>query len=206
MQCVLVHGLGQTSESWERVVSTLSRSDILCPNLYRLAEVTPISYEALYRSFSDDCNGLDGPIDLCGLSLGGVLALHYTAEHPEKARSLVLAAAQYKMPKRLLQLQNLVFSLMPAKAFVQTGLKKQEMLALCQSMEELDFTNVLPKISCPTLVVCGQKDTANLKAARQLAKQIPGAGLKIIPGAGHEVNTNAPEEFAKLLYAFYEVI
>lgn len=206
MRCVLIHGLGQTAESWEPVLSNLNRTDVLCPNLYRLAEDIPITYDSLYRGFSDYCNGLDGCLDLCGLSLGGVLALHYTAENPEKVRSLVLAAAQYKMPKRLLQFQNLLFSLLPERAFAQTGLKKRDMLTLCRSMMRLDFSQSLPGISCPTLVVCGQKDSANKKAAMELARQIRSAQLKILPSAGHEVNMAAPEEFAGLLSDFYDTL
>lgn len=206
MGCVLVHGLGQTAECWKAVASCLNRTDIVCPELYRLADGKPLSYDRLYRSFSDYCGGLEDTIDLCGLSLGGVLALHYASEYPEKVRSLVLAAAQYKMPKRLLQFQNLMFSIMSENAFAQTGLKKQEMLALCRSMEELDLSKALPHISCPTLVVCGRKDGANRKAARQLASQIPSAQLIIIPGAGHEVNTTAPVYFAELLCTFYKAL
>lgn len=206
MGCVLVHGLGQTAESWEPVLSKLNRTDVHCPKLYCLAEGKPITYDSLYHGFSDYCSGLDGSLDLCGLSLGGVLALHYTAENPEKVRSLVLAAAQYKMPKGLLQFQNLLFSLIPERAFAQTGLKKRDMLALCKSMMKLDFSKSLPRISCPTLVVCGQKDSTNKKAAMELARQIRSAQLKLLPGAGHEVNTIAPEEFAGLLCAFYDAL
>ncbi|MFR5555446.1 MAG: alpha/beta fold hydrolase [Coprococcus sp.] len=38
---------------------------------------------------------------LCGLSLGGILALQYALEHPQKVASVVLIGTQYTMPKRL---------------------------------------------------------------------------------------------------------
>lgn len=204
MRCVLIHGLGQTTESWNPVVSHLHRQDVCCPDLFPIPQNEPLTYPALYRTFAGYCSGLDNTVDLCGLSLGGVLALNYAIDHPEKVHSLVLAAAQYKMPKGLLRIQNVLFSVMPEKAFSQTGLRKKDMIALCASMMELDFGTSLSEIHCPTLIVCGQRDSANQKASRELAGQIPRAQMKIIPGAGHEINTDTPEEFAKLLYAFYE--
>ncbi len=71
-------------------------------------------------------------MDLCGLSLGGVLALQYTIEHPEKVNSLVLIAAQYKMPAKLLKPQNSFFRFMPKSSFQQTGFGKREFMELCK--------------------------------------------------------------------------
>lgn len=206
MEHIFLHGLGQAPESWNRVLEKLGIKNADCPNLPAFAAGKPVTYAGLYRALTDEFDAAEGKINLCGLSLGGVLALNYTLEHPDKVRTLVLIAAQYRMPKRTLRLQNSLFRLMPKGMFAQTGFSKEDMISLCASMTELDFSGALSGISCPTLVVCGQKDTANLKAARQLAKQIPGAGLKIIPDAGHEINTNAPEEFAGLLCAFYKAL
>ena len=206
MAGIFLHGLGQTAESWDQVLSLLNRTDILCPDLFGLAEGKPITYGTLYRSFSGYCDALDGCVDLCGLSLGGVLALNYTAENPEKVHSLVLAAAQYRMPKTILRLQNTLFRLMPGFLLDHAGLSKKEMISLCGSMIELDFSQVLPEMHCPTLVLCGEKDTANRKASAELAQRIPGAQLRTIPEAGHEINLDAPEELARLLRTFYEEI
>lgn len=45
------------------------------------------------------CDKFDEPIDWCGLSLGGVLALNYAIERPDKVKSLVLIATPYMIPK-----------------------------------------------------------------------------------------------------------
>ena len=81
-----------------------------------------------------------GKIDLCGLSLGGILSLHYAAEHPEKVKSLVLIGTQYVMPKKLLKIQSAVFRLMPAKAFASMGFSKKDFLQLSGTMADLDLS------------------------------------------------------------------
>ena len=42
---------------------------------------------------------------MCGLSLGGILALQYAIEHPEHIHALALIGTQYTMPKTLLRIQ-----------------------------------------------------------------------------------------------------
>ena len=70
-------------------------------------------------------------------------------------------------------------------------------------MVDLDFRGELGRIACPALILCGERDRANKKAALELRDGIPGAELAWVPGAGHEVNREAPEALAALLEAFY---
>lgn len=202
MEHIFLHGLGQSPESWNGVLEQLD-THANCPDLSTLSSATPLTYSGLYRGFSEKCDTTEGKIHLCGLSLGGVLALNYALEHPDKVYSLVLIAAQFRMPKRTLRLQNGLFRLMPKRMFAQTGFSKADMISLCASMTELDFSGSLPKIHCPVLIICGEKDTANLRASKELTERIPSARLEIVPGAGHEVNLETPERLAELLQAFY---
>lgn len=169
----------------------------------KLCREGDVTYPALYAAFSELCDSIQEPIDLCGLSLGGVLALHYAIEHPNNVHSLVLIAAQYKMPKQLLRLQNLLFHFMPSSMFRQTGFQKKDFLQLCKSMMDLDFSSSISEINCPTLVICGAKDSANNQASKGLATAISGAQLQVIPNCGHEVNLEAPEQLAEILRNFY---
>lgn len=114
-------------------------------------------------------------------------------------KRLVLIAPQYKMPKGLLKFQNLMFRFMPEKAFADMGMKKRDFIALTNSMLELDFTERLQEISCPVLVLVGEKDRANQKAAEEIAAKIPNAERKIVKDAGHEVNADAPERLAEIM-------
>lgn len=207
MNPIFLHGLGQTPASWDKTVACLgleNRAD--CLDLQSLVSGGEVTYQNLYAAFSAHCDGLGGALDLCGLSLGGVMALNYAACHPQKMRSLVLVAAQYQMPKKLLRFQNLIFRFSPSSMFQQTGFGKADFLKLCQTMMALDFSDSLSGVTCPVLVLCGEKDSANKKAAIALAERLSHARLQIIPGAGHEVNVEAPEALAKTLQSFYDGI
>lgn len=111
---------------------------------------------------------------------GGVLALQYAAEHPERVNSLALIGARASMPGGLLAIQNLMFRLMPAESFRKIGMEKQAVIKLCASMAELDLRPVLEQITCPVLVLCGEKDRANRRAAEELGRMLPNGELRLI--------------------------
>lgn len=204
MPIVFLHGLGQKPEDWNSVVNRLAKgSRTLCPNLYAL-ERDGEDYPALYGAFERYCDGLEEQLDLCGLSLGGVLALQYAAEHPERVNSLALIGARASMPKALLALQNLLFRVMPAERFRKTGMEKRSVIKLCASMAELDLRPVLEQITCPALVLCGEKDRANRHAAEELGRMLPNGEMRLIAEGGHEANRDAPEALSVLLADFYK--
>lgn len=203
MQQIFVHGLGQTPSSWDKTIENLAmNSNCNCPDLSEMLQNKETNYSNLYAAFSEYCNGFSEPLIICGLSLGGVLALHYGIEHPQKVKALALIAAQYKMPKSLLAFQNFIFRFMPNSMFQQMGLGKAQFIQLSKSMMELDYSGELNKISCPVLVICGEKDSANIKAAKELSGRLAHAEICIIQKAGHEVNVDAPERLAEVLDGF----
>jgi len=204
MKCIFLHGLGQSAASWDQTVKELGQTaDILCPELSEWLEPGRARYGSLYNELEQYCARFEGPLNLCGLSLGGILALQYGIEHPKHLNSLVLIGTQYVMPKRLLKLQNALFHLMPKGIFQESGFEKKDFIDLSKSMLDLDFRADLKRISCPVLIICGEKDGANKKASREMKKQIPGAKLVLIPGAGHEVNRDAPEKLGDLISGFW---
>ena len=162
------------------------------------------SYQNLYAAFSRQCQQTAGKVTLCGLSLGAVLALNYAIDHPEKVKALVLIATQYKMPKALLALQNVMFHFMKESAFQQTGFQKANFVSLCKTTGKQNFSQSVKTLRCPTLLVCGEQDSANQKASKALAAILPNAEFKEIPGAGHEVNTQSPDRLAAVLQEFYQ--
>ena len=57
----------------------------------------------MYAAFCDYCGGFSQSLNLCGLSLGAVLALNYAIDFPQRVNSLILIAPQYDMPKFLIE-------------------------------------------------------------------------------------------------------
>lgn len=207
MKYFYLHGLGQNAASWNKVIgATKAPEHSVCLDLAKMINGKAATYSTLYSAFSEICDAENDGILLCGLSLGGVLALNYAIDNPQKVKALVLIAAQYKMPARLLKLQKALFRFMPQSMFQQTGFGKLDFINLCSTMAELDFSDSLDKVSCPVLVICGGKDKANKKASTELANMLAQSQFKEIPEAGHEVNLESPEKLATILQEFYKSI
>lgn len=203
MQTLFLHGLGQSPSSWDKTISCLSESiNAHCPNLAVFLTDTESRYENLYRAFEKYCEGFCEPLNLCGLSLGAVLAINYAIDNPNRVNSLILISPQYEMPKALLKFQNIIFNFMPESTFEEIGFSKADFIELTNSMAELNFKNDLEKVSCPALILCGEKDNANKKAARSLAKIHKDAEFCLVGKSGHEVNVDAPERLAELISGF----
>lgn len=70
-----------------------------------------------------------------------------------------------------------------------------------------DIRGLLPYITAPTLVLCGEKDTATpLDISREIASGIPQATLVAIPDAGHHLPLEAPEQAADALIRFLSAL
>lgn len=205
MTTVFLHGLGQTGASWNETIALLPNENVcLCPNLSELLVGKQASFQNLYAGFESYCDRISGTFCLCGLSLGGVLALQYAANHPQRLNSLILMGAQYRSPKLLLAIQNLIFRFMKESNFQGLGFGKDDFIRLCATTGQVNLTAALPGIPCPTLVLCGENDSPNKKAARGLSRGIPGSKLVFIPQAGHELNKDCPEKLADILQKFLD--
>ena len=205
-KAILLHGSGHRADSWRETVSYLNRrEDVLCPELSAILNGREASFPNLRAAFAQYCAQTGGPVHLCGLSLGGVLALDYALDHPENVKTLVLIGTPHKVPKVAFALQNVVFRLLPKSAFASMAFDKRDTFALGNSMKNLDFSGRLGELRRPTLILCGEKDGANLKSAHVLAGHIPGAELQVIGNTGHVVNEENPKALAERLNQFYHL-
>ena len=72
-----------------------------------------------------------------------------------------------------------------------------------QAFAEFDGSKALPQIRCPTLVMTGDLDRLiRPENSGTLARLIPGAKLRVIPGGGHRVLWEAVEECTDLITGF----
>ena len=188
MKTILIHGSGHKSTSWDETILYMKDDkDILCPNLASILNGKEANYMNLYSSFVEYCNNIDGQINLCGLSLGGILALNYAIDFPDKVKKLVLIGTPYKVPRVMFSIQNVIFKFIPRSIFENMAFNKKDTFVLGKSMKKLDFTNKVQNIKCSTLIICGKKDSANIKSAYYLSENIKNAQLQIIENTGHNL-------------------
>ena len=201
---IFIHGSGHRAESWKATLSCMKNSgDILCPDSASILKGKEAVYENLYAAFIEYCGRIDGRIHLCGLSLGGILALNYTLDFPEKVKTLVLIGTPHKVPKIMFRIQNMIFRFLPESVFQNMAFNKRDTFLLGNSMKNLDFSDRVKDITCPALIICGKKDRANMKSARYLRQNMKNAKLKIIQNTGHVVNEENPQDLGRLLDKFY---
>ena len=137
---ILIHGSGHKADSWQKTISYLDhQEDILCPELSAILNGREASFPNIRAAFAQYCAQAGGPVHLCGLSLGGILALDYTLEHPETVKTLVLIGTPHKVPRAAFALQNIVFRLLPKSMFASMAFDKRDAFALGNSMKNLDF-------------------------------------------------------------------
>ena len=192
--------MGQNASSWDKTISYLpDTTETVCPELSNFFSEDNCNYNKMYSSFCRYCNSFSEPLNFCGLSLGAVLALNYAIDFPQKVSSLILIAPQYNMPKFLLKVQNVLFKFMPESEFKDIGLKKKDFITLTNSMVDMDFTSSLNKVNSPVVVICGEKDNVNKKAAIKLARELPNAKFSTIDNSGHEVNVDNPQGLANAM-------
>jgi 2-succinyl-6-hydroxy-2,4-cyclohexadiene-1-carboxylate synthase len=60
----------------------------------------------------------------------------------------------------------------------------------------------LPALHIPVLLIAGELDTKFMAIARSMAQALPRSQLRIIPGAGHAVHLERPEDFDALVGDF----
>ena len=198
MTCILIHGLGQDASSWDNVKTLLGR-DVETPDLFQLLKDKTCDYTNLLEAFSTYLNQFEDPLELCGLSLGGLLALDYAKSHPDKVRSLILIGIPHRVPQFLFRLQGILFHLMPVKSFTEIGTDKNSFITLMKSMQNLDILAHTQAIQCETLLLCGEKDKSNRKSLLPLSKVIPNSTTLLVPDAGHTVNTDNPQKLADII-------
>ena len=161
---ILIHGLVQNETSWNKVKTKLNSYgiDAETPNLFDIAKNYQLNYENLYKTFADYCNNFKQKINLIGLSLGGILAIDYAAEYPEKVNSIILIGAPYEIPRNLFIMQCIIYKCMPKKVFEQIGCPKKDLICLLNSMRNLTIPKKAKNIGVAGKAYCPATPTKNL--------------------------------------------
>ena len=165
---------------------------------------------------------------VCGLSLGGVIAIALHHAEPGRCASLILAdtfavhpdgqgirdrslAASRSIGMRAMAEQRTPFILgsdAPEHVKVDTieTMARIDPAAFAIGLDAVwlaDQRDRLETIAVPTLVIVGDEDKPTPPAlSEELAHAITGAKLEIIEGAGHLTNAEKPAKFNRLVDTF----
>ncbi len=163
---------------------------------------------------------------VCGLSLGGVIAiaLHHAA--PDRCASLILADTFAVHPDgqaiydRSVAASEQMSELAAARTpvLLAPGASEELHQEVRETMARIDpqafrigaeavwladQRDSVAEIAVPTLVLVGDQDTVTPpELSRELAEAIPGAELHILAGAGHLANIERPADFNRLVEEF----
>jgi pimeloyl-ACP methyl ester carboxylesterase len=167
---------------------------------------------------------------LAGLSLGGMLAVEIMQFAADRVTKLALldtgmrsqSEAERAIRRARIRLANeghfeLVLGMQMTRFIPAYRLPDKplvdEVMTMCgeigveiyKRQEELAAIRVdrrpdLPRIKCPTIVVCGRDDAATpLFLSEEMAKAIPAAALVVVEQCGHLVTMEKPEETNQIL-------
>jgi 3-oxoadipate enol-lactonase len=218
---VLLPGAGLPRQMWQPQLASLSvRYRVVVADLPGLDpdEDIPFTVSGAATAIADLVRTrVGGPVHVCGLSLGAIVATQMALDAADVVRSLVLSGGQVRPPRLLMALQRLIVGALPANRLVsvsssirarypdvaaaaltqQMRVGKTGILHMLREASKVDFRSRLAEITAPTLVLCGARDRANLPAARALAARVRHAELRVVPGAGHVWNLEHPDLFTQ---------
>ena len=225
---VLVHAFPFDRRMWSEELASLSDARrVVAVDLRGFGE-SPLWGEPTVDDLADDViatlDALGVPMaSVCGLSMGGYVALSIAERHRGRLAALVLAdtrAAADGDVARAARLATMQKVRSDGPAALLDGVPerllsrhasddlRQRVRDLCVDRADTilaatralahrpDRTPLLSRIDCPTLVVCGGDDTTSpAPEMRSLAAQIRGAEYVELAGVGHLSNLEAPGRF-----------
>lgn len=169
---------------------------------------------------------------IAGISYGSEISMMFALKYPQKTKSLLVfdgvsqvdpllksfgdtwvAAAALKDASLLLKVTTpLNFSeewiiknqrILPILEEKYRQLDFDAFIRLMDSFYNLNITDRLAEIQIPTLVVVGEKDILKTRLySERIAELIPNSEFFVVPGSGHALCLEKPQEFNSLVLGF----
>ena len=231
---VFLHGVGSDKSVWKPQLNHFGRTRRSLAFDYPGYGESEFVENATREDFAAavlaglDALGIE-PAHICGLSLGGVVAIAMNAATPHRCASLIIADsfAVHPQGEAILERGLAASSDLRALAEGRVGalLATDEAAIRSEVIETMaairpesyrigaravwlaDQRERAAAIGVPTLVICGDQDAITPPSlSEELAALIPGAKLRIIEGASHIANLDKPVEFNAAIYGFLATI
>lgn len=226
---VLLHGLGGSRVAWGpqgQVLGSMRRVIAWdAPGAGASDRVSACTFDAYVDRVLQliDTVSPDAPVDLVGMSFGGMVAQYTAARRPDRLRSLVLLCTSPKFgldgtdpeewrARRLAGLEEFGSTAAAAPAILTSlagpnaqhvvpeavdAMARVTMDGLMDKLTTItthDSRAILPTIELPTLVLVGSDDDETPVAyAEAIVERMPNARLEVVPRAGHLLNLEAPD-------------
>ncbi|WP_313814914.1 alpha/beta hydrolase [Glutamicibacter sp.] len=223
---VFLHGGNVGNWSWDPQVLAFADFNILTLHLPAFGARYEEQWEGL-DSAADDVAALiadevsSGGVHLVGMSLGGVIALHVAARHPELVDSVMItgtpvtsmsstAKAMQRMQLKLIgsewywRFQAGAYGMVDdeRELFAEHGvkLKAQNMRAIMDEIGPGALPAKLSNYTGPVLILAGSKEPKLVaKSFAALSVALPQAKLRLVPGMHHQWNIENPLLFNSVL-------
>ena len=223
---VLLHGWGQNMYMMSAIENHLNQHfsvwNLDFPGFGESGE-PPVAWGMdEYTKFLEEfirINGIKDPI-LIGHSFGCRAAIRYAAAHsvhkmcltgaagirPKQSESQKLRVKAYKAAKWVLKAshQDAMLKKLQDRSGSQDyrnaqGVMRETFVKVVND----DVSPLLPKVTCPVLLVWGSLDTAApLWMGQQMEKEMPDAGLAVFEGDDHFAYWNQADRFNRVLDIF----
>jgi pimeloyl-ACP methyl ester carboxylesterase len=226
----LVHGTGGSAGVWRRQLeglADLARVIALdLPGHGASEGAVPSSIEDGASVVARLLDALGVPrVVIGGHSMGGAIAQQFALDYPARVAGLVLigTGARLRVLPRLLDLLDrdypeglrLLMGLAvgaDAPAHLKDALHRQTaasrpgvVLADLRACDAFDVLDRIGTVRVPTLALCGEEDQLTpAKYTRVFGERIAGASTVIVPGAGHYVQMEKPEETTEAIRRFLQ--
>ncbi|PLT35281.1 alpha/beta hydrolase [Bacillus sp. V5-8f] len=229
---VLIHGLGEVKEGWEKQFVLADQYELIIPDLRGHGENSIMDGISIENFAKDVLSLLDElkieSAHICGLSMGGTVAQEMYRQAPDRCRSLILVSTFHYAPKQLGKLflqyrkartlfltpqqQRMIAAKTCLYSWREENMKeffkfyRPNKMGYVKSMNaclEVDNRSLLPNISIPTLVIGCQYDTI-LPVWIQILmhEEIPNSELVIFKKSGHIAKLEVTEQFNQTLCQF----
>ncbi|MDX8367991.1 alpha/beta hydrolase [Cytobacillus sp. IB215665] len=151
---------------------------------------------------------------IAGVSIGGVAALLFAKEFPNKVRSLSYSGIFPVEPDNWAELSReeaegyeQLFNNEEAVAFLNEIHGENDWKSLLQSFNgdkfyPFDETGDVANIKIPTLCIVGEKQELEVSAAITYKQLNASINIAVIPFAGHLVHREQPDLYSQILHTF----